>query len=199
MYNKSRLKKNKRGQMMGGRLGVILMLFILIVVGVVFVTAIADQESKMTSKNSVTNETDNLTSNGCFTAGGEVNESNPDCNITVSNWYGSDDWKSSEPQCYLSGVTVTNSTDVELTEDTDYVLHEDEGVIQMLNTSDTEKATMGEEVLTDYEYCPFGYNVDSGSRSIANLITVFFVLALFAAVAFNPAIREWLEGNVLGR
>lgn len=193
----TKLKKmNRRGQMMNGRLRVILMLFILIVVGVVFVTAIADQEGKMTSKNSVTNETENLSSNGCFTDTGEVDESSSDCNITVENWYDSDDWKASESECYLSSVVVTNSDGDELTEDTDYVLHEDEGVVQMKDTSDTEQSTMGDEVLTDYEYCPYGYVVDSSSRSIARLITVFFVLALFAYVAFNPAIREWLEGKV---
>jgi len=197
MYNKSRLKKNKRGQMMGGRLGVILMLFILIVVGIVFVEAIADNESKLTSKNSVDDETFNLTSNSCYTAGGEVNESNSNCNLTVENWYS--DWRASESECYLSGVTVSNASDSELTADTDYVLYEDEGVIQMLNTTDTNSTNLGEDVLVDYEYCPYGYNVDSSSRSIASLITIFFVLALFVAVAFNPIVREWIEGKVLGR
>ncbi len=182
--NKLKSLKNKRGQ----SLQTFIWLFIIIILGVVFVTAIADEQSKMTDKNSVDNETFNLTSNGCYTAGGEVNESSPDCNLTVSNWY--DDWRASEPQCYLSAVTVSDSTDTALTEDTDYVLHEDEGVIQMLNTSDTTSSSTGELVLTDYEYCPYGYNTDSSARSVASLITIFFALALLAYVIWKSNVLE---------
>lgn len=187
--------KNKRGQAMG-KLGIILMLFILIILGVVFAGAIFDQQSQMTDKNSVTNESFNLSSNGCYDVNGDVDETSADCNLTVANWYDSDDWKASTSECYLSSVTVTDGTGTELTEDTDYVLNEDEGKVQMLNTTDTDDLS---EVLVDYEYCPFGYVVDGGARSIAGLVGLFFVLALFVTVAVNPALREWFEDRVLGR
>jgi len=189
--------KNKRGQSMGN-LGMILLLFITIILGVVFAGAIFDQQSQMTDKDSVDGESFNLTSKGCYVSG-EVNESDPACNLTVANWYDSDDWKASSSECALSSVTVTNASGTELTEDTDYVLYEGSGLIEMLNTTDTNSTNLGEEVKIDYTYCPFGYVADDGSRSIAGLIGLFFVLALFVVVAVNPTLRDWFEGKVLRR
>jgi len=178
---------NKKGQF---NLGVI----ILLAVGVIFSLAIMDEiintQSELTNKLTVTDETTNLQTS-CLSDIGEVNQSNTNCNITVDNWYDSGDWKESESQCYLAGVTVTNSSADALTVNTDYLIDSDAGVIAMLNTSDTINSTMGNSILVDYNYCGEGYNKDSSSRSIAGLFTLFAALAILAFATIG--IKNWIK------
>jgi len=175
---------NKRGQM---SLGMIVLLVVGVVVVLALMPTIINEQYKMTNKLSVDDETTNLTTEGCYTAGGQVNESDSDCNITVDAWYPSGDWRLSEGSCDLSSVTVTNGTGTELTASTDYNLHADEGLVEMLNTSDTESTN----ILVDYDYCDEGYNKDSGSRGMASVISLFAALALLAFVMV-PVVQKFL-------
>jgi len=168
--------------------------YVIMAVAIIFcialLTASAEQTSLLTQKQPVTDKTTDLSATGCLTAGGQVNESNSACNITADNWYSAGDWRLSDSQCYLSAVTVSNDT-TSLTVDTDYVLFESTGIIQMLNTTETENGTIGNDVLIDYSYCDSGYNKDSGSRTIANLILLFAALALLAFILEYSGITNW--------
>ncbi|MFW6225644.1 MAG: hypothetical protein ACOC3V_01630 [bacterium] len=179
---------NKKAQF---NLGII----ILLAVGILFCMAIFEQvvdtQSELTDLKNVNDETTNLTTETCYTTNGWVNESDPDCNITVDNWYPSGDWRKGESSCYLSGVTVSNATDDDLTLSTDYRIDSDAGIIVMLNTSSTSKTNLGENVLVDYSYCGEGYNKDSSSRSIAGLISLFTALAILGFAIIG--IRNWLQ------
>lgn len=179
------MSKNKKGQTQ--LLGMLLVVFAVIVVGLALLVPVFNTQAQMTDKQNAVDETTNLTSVGCYTAGGQVNESVAACNITVNG--APTGWKVT--QCPLTNVVVTNNTGTVLTAETDYNVFASTGVIQMLNTSDTDSTSTGQNVKVDYTYCMDGYNVDSGSRSIARLIGLFTALALMAFTFFG--VRQWLN------
>lgn len=165
---------NKRAQ-----IGMMVMIAIAIIVAIAIAVQVFNQQKELTSKLTTTNDTFNLTTLTCYTAEDQVNESNENCNITVTNE--PTGWR--QNHCPLTSVTVSNATDDALVLNTDYKLHASTGIVQMLNTSDTEKDALGQNVLVDYTWCAEGYNTDSGSRSIAATIGLFLVIALFIFVA----------------
>jgi hypothetical protein len=175
-------KMNKKG----ATIGLLIMIFIGVIVGIALFSASADQVAIGTTKATATDETTNLTTS-CYTAGGLVNESNANCNITVTN--APTGWKVTD--CPLESVVVTNATGTALTLSTDYNLFASTGVVQMLNTAATNTTNLGENVLIDYSYCRDGYNKDSSSRTILNIILIFLAIAIMAIVI--PGFRDVVD------
>lgn len=187
---------NKKGQIAG--LGTLMIIFIGVIVTLAMFPSVINTQNLVTEKQDVSNEVDNLgTSCYVFNATGtgywEVNESDSNCNLTVSNWYSSDDWRASDSQCNLGDVVVTNSTGTKtLTEGTDYNLYAGTGILQMLNTADTTSNSLGDNLThTDYDYCGEGYNPDSGSRGVARMWGIFAALIILAAAVFG--IKRWFS------
>jgi len=169
--------------------GTVVMLAVGIILGAVFMVSVVDQQSLLTDKQPVTDEQHSLSS--CYTGGNQVNESNTACNVTVDQWYVSGDWRASEGQCNLESVVVTNSTGgLVLVVETDYNLFADSGVIQFLNTTDTE-ALGSNLTLVDYNFCDSGYNKDSSSRGLARTFSLFFALIVLAFAVVG--VREWVQ------
>jgi hypothetical protein len=177
--------KNTKGES-NNPLFIIFGAIILVLLGLALITSVANTKASQTNLLSVADEQSNLKTLACYTDDGQVNESLEACNITVNAWYSTGDWRLSESQCDLSSVSVTNDTGTALTEDTDYILHADLGIIQLLNTSTTENssATLGDNLVeVDYSYCGSGYLTSSGDRGIANLWTVMMIIVLIGALA----------------
>lgn len=152
---------------------------IVVVLAVAFLSSIADQTALNTQKTPVADETYNLTAVDCY-IGGEVNESSPNCALTVT--YAPTGWKATDSDCYLSDVVVTNTTGVALTLDTDYTLDATNGIVTMLNTTDTNETTLNGDVLIDYSYCGDSYIAESWGRSILNTNVGLFAIAILLAV-----------------
>ncbi len=173
------MKRNKKGEM---GIGGIVLLFMGIIVALSLIGPIFDAQGQMTKLLTVTDESDTLSTSCMLDIGGDirfsVNESNSACNITANAWYPAGDWRRLESQCYISSVTVGNSTE-NFVANTDYKVFASEGIIQMLNTSDTQNGSAN-TTLSDYSYCGEGYNKSSSSRTIATLIGLFAALALMA-------------------
>jgi hypothetical protein len=185
---------NKKGQE-GAPLGEIILIFVGVIMGIAMIGQVFDTQNLVTELQSVTDESDSLSS--CYgynlseTGLWDVNESNSACNITLSNWYDSGNWRASESQCYLSSVVVTNSTGTVLTESTDYNLFEDSGIIQFLNTTSTNNNSLADNItLTDYSFCDEGYNKEASSRGVAKLWGIFGALIILSAAVYG--IRRWL-------
>ena len=165
-----------------------LLLFIAIItilVALALITSVANTKASQTDLLDVSDEQENLQTIGCYTDDGQVNESNPACNITVDAWYSAGDWRLNEPQCYLSSVVVSNDTGTALTEDTDYILYSSIGTIQLLNTTTTANSsdTLADNLVEiDYSYCGEGYLTNSGDRSLANLWTVMMIIVLLGSI-----------------
>jgi len=148
--------------------------FIALIIGVSLIGVIATQGQAVTTKLSASAETTDL-STSCY-AGAlfQVNESLAACNITAT--YAPTSWKVEE--CPVTSVVVTNATGTALTVNTDYVVYASTGIIQMLNTTATASAGLGNESIVTYSYCGDDYLTEGWTRSISGLIPGFFAMAL---------------------
>ena len=152
---------------------------VLIILAIAFLSSIADTTLGTTEKLKIADESFNLNT-ACY-VGGQVNESDSDCNRTVTNAPTS--WKQEDSDCYLSGVVVTNATGTALTLNTDYRVYSSTGVIQFLNTTATETTALVSNVtLIDYSYCGNNYMADSWGRSILNTNVGLFAIAILVAI-----------------
>jgi len=151
--------------------------FVLLLLAIAFLSSISDQTNDVISKALISDETTDISANGCLTADGQVNESSALCNITVTNYPTS--WKIED--CPLTGVVVGNDTTA-LTLDTDYYLFASSGVVQLLNTTATENATIGNSVLVDYAYCGDNYVNESWARTILGTNVGIYAIAILAIV-----------------
>lgn len=152
--------------------------FVVLVLAVAFITSIASQTNSVTQKTNVVNEgAYDLSTLGCLTADGQVNESAAACNITVTN--APTGWKSED--CPLTSVVVGNDT-TDLTVSTDYNLFASTGVIQLLNTTSTENGTIGNDVYVDYTYCGNEYLNSAWGRSVLSSNVGLFALAILVFI-----------------
>lgn len=181
---------NKKGTL---TVGGIVMIIIIVVTCLALFGTIIDRQYEATQKIAISNETHNLTS--CYGDPGDsgvfqVNESVAACNFTVDTWYPTGDWRASESQCDIGNVVVYNGTAGTLTLSTDYNLYAGSGIIQFLNTTDTDDFD-GNNTFFAYDRCGEGYNKDSGARGVALMWTIFAALALLSGVIFYGIKNEW--------
>jgi hypothetical protein len=166
---------NKQGQL---GVGMIVVLAVAIILGAVFMVAITDQQSILTNKQSVANQSVDVES--AWINATAVNES-----IEFSI-YTQSDWK--QEKCPLTSVVMRNMDGDALTVTTDYVLDADEGTFTLVDTANNQDSNI---TYVDYSYCADGYNPDSGSRGIAGLISLFFAFAVLSIAVLG--IREWIK------
>lgn len=177
---------NSRGEIGVGRL-------ILIAVGAIFALVIIQQigvnQGIATNKLLAYNETDTLSA--CWqnvTVATQVNTSRASCNITVDR-FTNGEWQTAN--CPLTNVVMRTGANTTGTVDVDYVVFDE--VIALQNTTLWYNNTAnGNLTYTDYNFCPVGYNTDSGSRGIASLWMIFSALALLAFVLIGIN-RDWFD------
>ena len=167
---------NKKGQ--SNTMILLIILFVTIILGISLITSVANTKAKQTNLMEAADEITDLSATGCLVpALGHVNESNALCNITAGNWYSAGDWRLSASPCYLTSVVVGNATD-DLTVNTDYIVYDESGIVQMLNTTDTHNSSIGNVIYEDYSFCDSGYLTSAGDRGLANLWVTMMVLVL---------------------
>lgn len=153
--------------------------FIGVVLAVAFISSLATQTNTVTAKTEVDDEVHNLASCVALTSGGgwEVNESDTDCNVTVTNpptgWQVED--------CPLTVVVVENGTGTALTADTDFVVFDTTGIIKLEDTTSTENLT-GNNTYVDYKYCGAGYVNSSWGRDILGVNVGLYAIAILILV-----------------
>lgn len=187
-------EKNKKGEI---TIGHVFLLFIGIIVGIIFIGVIVNSAAPMNTKQTSTNESSNLSALGCYitTAQGEVQTNDTRCNITLTsnppryNFNGN---------CPNSGLTIKNTSGFSYVANTDYIFYSNIGVIDLQNTTATNRSSGAEQLFASYTFCPYGYNVDSGSRSIIPLIGLFSAFALLAFVLYY-AWKEGMLDTLLGK
>lgn len=181
--------KDKRGAV---NIGPIIVLFVGIVIGIVFLVIISTSTASITTLATATNETFNLTSSGCYDGTGWVNTSNTACNYTVT--YNPPKYNFGS-NCPTSSLTITNKTGSTLTVNTDYILYSSTGIVSFLNTTGNNRTNIGGGNITyiSYQYCPYGYAADSGSRSVVNIITLIATLGLLAFAIYYVWKQGWFE------
>ncbi len=162
---------NKNGQV-GIGIGGIVIIFIGIVFSLALFSPIADTVGLMSNKQVVTNQSISVVD--AYLTNETVNES---IEFTI---YSQSDWKAID--CALTSVAIRNGAGTALVADTDYILDASAGTFTLNTTAKTYPATSLNLSYADYSYCADGYNKDSGSRTILNLILIFSVLIILAFV-----------------
>lgn len=172
-------------------LNLLILGFLTLMIGLAIIGTVATSSLDKTTKDNVVDESYNLTGIGCYDAGQVNGTEDTDCNITLV--YAPTSWKVLD--CPLTKVVVTNTAGTALNLDTDYNLFASQGIVAMLNTTDTNETNMGDDVLIDYTYCADDYLNSDFGRSVTNLLPGFFALALlgialllFYSVAKNEGI-----------
>lgn len=156
---------NERGQM---GLGMILLMFIGVIVGAIFLVAIAQQIGTSTNLDSYGNVTIVPGANG---------------NTNIITTYRA-----------FSNVVITNATDGAAIPATNYSVANNQitnGALSVvITTVDNSTAdSAGWNVTATAQ--PLGYIPDAGARSVTALIVIFFALAI-AVVALEPTLRSGL-------
>ncbi len=145
--------------------GLIVVLAIGVILGSIFIIAIADQSAILTETQEVANISVSSV-NGTYTLPGQAFRSTVIFNVT------------NDIEIDAGNFTVTNYQNVN-----------DEYTATLL--VDTGNATLyGHGWLVSGTYEPSGYNTDSSNRTIIGLVILFFALAILFSVF--PGIREWL-------
>lgn len=153
----------------------LILAFVTLILGAVLIGTIATNSLDVTAKTNIDDETHDLTS--CVAShssqGWVINESDADCNVTVTNYPTS--WKVQD--CPLTSVVVKNGTKTPLTVDTDYVVFDSSGVVKLKNTTATRNLT-GNDTFLYYTYCGDDYLNSGFGRSTLNMVAGFFAIAL---------------------
>jgi len=153
---------NKKGLELGG----MLMIFLGIVLGLVFIVAIADNQAPLTNTASIVNTTVTFPANGST--------------LTLLG------------QALVGSVTAVNATDGEAVPASNFStanLVQSNGEYRLVLTN-LDSTWNAESVNLSYTYEPVGYNTNSSNRTIWGIVLIFFALAVFSMAL--PGVREWL-------
>ena len=142
--------------------------FVMIILGVVLISVIADTSSLVT---------DTLNVNETLTVGtyGAKSTLNTTDEIQLAN--APTGWKQAE--CPITSLVIYNNTGVKLTLTTDYTFTASNGSILFVNTSVINHTFSGSnDTNVGYTYCADGYLTQAWSRSILDLVAGFFALGI---------------------
>ena len=172
--------KNRKGEV---TIGTIILMLIGVIVGLILIQEIFNQQSQMTSKNPVTNESITVTR----IAGGAVNVTKQNV-LTYAPT--SDKWQYGG-KCPANGLVLIQNNGTTLIADTDYFYTGAYGNLTFANTANVQQGNTTNSTKVSYLYCPDGYNTDTSSRSIAGLIGLFSVFILLAYLLETGRLQEW--------
>lgn len=150
--------------------------FLVLILGLALIGSIASNTLAVTAKTGVASETLDIS--------GARLES--DCNFSINETYpftitnAPTGWKSTD--CPITSFSMVNQTSVAATVTTDYVLFASNGTLLLKNTTKFVNvdcaALTGNTTTLTYNYCGDDYLNLSWGRSILNLVSGFFALAL---------------------
>lgn len=167
---------SKKAQM---SVGIVIMVFLTVIVGVILLDAAADEVGRSTSLVTLTNQSYAIGANGTFF--NFTGFKNFD-NVVIYN-YTNESGKSAndaaiEPRIILAGnYTIHNNQVVDGAE-----------AVQ-LELRDAEFASTAYGLNITATAQPTAYVSDSGARAVINLVLIFFALAV-AVVALSPTLRS---------
>jgi len=147
--------------------------FLVLIVGLALIGSVASNGLLVTTKTTVYNEVIDVSS--ARDIGGDLSINETLSNFTVTNVPSG--WKVYD--CPITQLAYGNDS-VTLTLTTDYEVFPVQGVIHVLNTTDTNHS-LGNTTYFDYTYCADGYINIAWGRTILNLVAGFFALALLGA------------------
>lgn len=153
--------------------------FLVIITGLALIGSVATQTIAVTDKTRVYDEALDIAAgrlaDGCGV--GSINTTYP---FTITN--APTGWKVGA--CPIASFSMKNQTSVLATVTTDYVFFENNGTLYLKNTTkfvNADCTDTGNATTLTYQYCSDGYMNIAWGRSILNLVSGFFALALLGA------------------
>ena len=148
--------------------------FLVLIVGIALIGSIANSTNSLTDLDSVSNETISIASDR--TVAGDcpmgVNGTNV---LTIAN--APSGWK--QDGCPISSFVLYNQTGVVTTSTTDYTFFTNNGTFFLKNTTLWGNcANTINDTYVSYTYCPDDYMNIAWGRTLLDLISGFFALAL---------------------
>lgn len=179
--------RNKKGN----TIGVLILLFLGIIVAASLLPTIAENQQLLTNKQPRVNETVSLATDdnggwgfnpGIATTDQGINTSSNHTLARGPSGTFVDGWQhpSTDNPCPIENVVARNQSGTAYTVTTDYLIDNDYGMINYLNTSAVyqEGLETHNTTLVTYDYCDDGYGTSSGTRGVARLILIFAALGL---------------------
>ena len=168
-------------------IGVLILGFVIILMGVILVSQVADQTVLTTQKGT---QTENLNLVVARIAGGALDPAvkfnlstgAPNVEHPNVNWRFNDAYT----DCIPTTVTVKNQSGSTMTVTTDYAYTKATGTLTLVNNPNmnfSEGAGANTSTVT-YGYCQNQYMATSWNRTILNLVPGFFALGVFVFAAF---------------
>jgi len=164
--------------------------FVFLILGSALIPVIASNTNERTNLNLAVGENHNVTTGFNITLS-QVNESDSGSNFTITN--APTGWEVTG--CPITSFSLQNDSTV-YTSGTDYNFYPTTGLVQMLNTTTTDgnndtKVPNG-NLFVRYNYCGDGYINSSWGRTVLDLISGFFALALLGGslYMFYSVFRE---------
>jgi len=152
--------------------------FVTLLLGAVLIGVIATNGLAVTDRTGVSSESHIILPT--ILTGRNSTDINDSIVYTITN--APTGWKLSD-NCPITSFSLTNSTGTALTETTDYVVDLDAGTWVFVNSAglnDTIDVATN-ETLAGYQYCPDDYMNLTWGRTVINLVSGFFALALLGA------------------
>lgn len=146
--------------------------FLVLIVGLALIGTVASNSLVVTEKTTVYDEVIDVSS---ARVGADLSINETLSNFTVTNVPSG--WKVDD--CPIVQLAYGNDS-VTLALATDYEVFLSEGILHVLNTTDTN-GSLGNTTYFDYTYCADGYLNIAWGRTILNLVAGFFALALLGA------------------
>ena len=166
---------NKKGQVVSKELGLIIIVAITLIVGVIFFQLIAQQVGESTNTIAVANHTLDTVVNGTTQY---LTDYRAISSVLVYNKTNGTAGTQG-PEIGSGNYTVTNN-----------VIHPTTGALTVSILPDATSDVIGIWYISGTAQ-PLTYIADSGGRTVAGLIAIFFALAV-AVVALTPTLRSYV-------
>jgi len=150
--------------------------FVAIIIGIALLTTVATQIQDATTLTDVSNETIDITlaRNGS----GAIQSLNETWVFTLASGYGTGtDWRKGDADCAIAEFVLNNHTGDAFTITTDYLLNTSDGTFTFEDNDDTN-ITDSNTTYASYKACGASYLSEGWTRSILNLVTGLFAIAL---------------------
>jgi len=159
-------------------IGIVMTSFLIILLGVVFLSQTADQVNAATNRQFINSESVPIS----FNSTGVPNDT---LRYSVAN--PPTGWRASGA-CPLANVVIANSSGHALTITTDYILSTSYGNFTIVNNADNNDSgahglDSSNATFVSYSYCGSSYQTGF-SATILQLVPGFFALAILCAIAF---------------
>lgn len=153
--------------------GKLLIAFVTLLVGAVLITSIASESQDRTTTINVVNEAHDITASA--DTNGSTMRVNTTATYTVTN--NPTGWKTTD--CPLTSFSLKNGSGTAYTLTTDYTITAATGVYKMVQSATTNGSTAADnKTYASYTYCGDDYLNSSWGRTVLNLVSGFFAIAM---------------------